>query len=253
MSCPSLLPAAVRVLVVEDDPNLNADLVDFLRLRHFDALGVHSAAQVRYVDARWTPELVLLDIGLPDRSGMALLAELRELHPGVGVVMLTAFNDDAMKVGSLEAGADAYLVKGASLEVIEATCRSVLRRLVSPPAPASGAPDDGPDEGRWTDKAPWRIDVAGNLVTPSRAVVSLTAMEYLFLRTVMHEPGRPVSRSTLLARMGRRDTAANLRNLDGCVARLRRKIDRETGLALPLRSHYGQGYVFGAPFSQTAG
>lgn len=230
------MTSARRVLVVEDDPAQRADLVDYLRFKGFDAHGAASAAQMWALGA--ADSLVLLDIGLPDGSGLAVADALRQRHPETGVVMLTAYDADRMRVEGLSLGADAYLVKGASLEVIEATCRSVMRRLgaqVAAPA-ATAAPAPGSD---------WRLlPEQCRLLAPDGRPVDLTVTELSFMQQVMARPGTAVSRAELLAAMLRPETLNNIRNLDGCAARLRRKVEDTLGLALPLRSFYGRGYVF---------
>lgn len=236
---------AQPIIVVEDDPDLRCDLVDYLTLKALPACGAATAQQLWTLTATAPPQLVLLDIGLPDASGLDLARQLRRRHPQVGIVMLTAFGDDGTRVEGLEGGADAYLVKGVSLEVIEATCRSVMRRLKQ----QAGVPQDAPAPAmpRVDSSDLWRLSVERCLLSLGDGQASLTLTEVSFLQRLMQTPGVVVSRSDLLAHMGKTDSLNHLRNLDGCAARLRRKIDQELAQALPLRSHYGQGYVFTGP------
>ncbi len=230
------------IIVVEDDPDLRCDLVDYLNLKHLPASGVATAQGFWTLTASQPPQLVLMDIGLPDASGLAVARQLRQRHPQVGIVMLTSFGDDSTRVDGLEGGADAYLVKGVSLEVIEATCRSVMRRLnLQAGVPqAAQAPAALPPES----SDPWHLNVERGELRLGRGLVGLTLTEVSFLQRLMQTPGGVVSRTELLAHMGKADTLNNLRNLDGCVARLRRKVDQELAQTMPVRSHYGQGYVF---------
>lgn len=233
---------ATRIIVVEDDPDLRIDLVDYLTLKGFLALGAASAQHLWDLLKHHSPHLVLLDIGLPDQSGLELAPLLRDQHPAVGIVMLTAFGEDSTRVAGLDGGADAYLVKGASLEVIEATCRSVLRRLALSWRPATSVPSGVADS---LPKDDWVLDVARCMLTGPLAVATeLTLMEMSFLQRLMRAPGVTVSRTELLTHMGKPESLNNLRNLDGCAARLRKKVEQDMGEALPLRSFYGQGYVF---------
>jgi two-component system, OmpR family, response regulator len=224
-----------RIAVVEDDHHLRHDLLDFLSWKGFDAVGCESADAFAALHQRNPVDLVLLDIGLPGRNGMTLLTALREQASQTRVVMLTSFDTDEMRVQGLTEGADAYLVKGASLELIEATCVSVLRRLNEAPTATESSTNEG-----------WQLDArSARLQVPSGMTVELTHLEAVFLRTLMHTPGAPVSRDQLLAEMGRPDTYNNQRNLDSCATRLRRKVQAGTGLELPVRACYGQGYAFG--------
>jgi DNA-binding response OmpR family regulator len=242
------MPKNTCIIVVEDEPSLREDLVDYLNLRGFNALGAATARRLEELLAVRPATLVVLDIGLPDRSGLDMVPWLRQHHPEVGIVMLTAFGDATTRVASLDGGADAYLVKGASLEVIEATCMALMRRLPPKqlvPAPGASALIGALPEASGDDTSAWVVDVClGVLRGPVRGELSLTLMEQNFLVQLMAAPGQIVSRKDILAALSRPDTLNNLRNLDGCVARLRRKVEQSLGESLPVRSSYGQGYAF---------
>jgi DNA-binding response OmpR family regulator len=234
----------IRTAVVEDDHGLREDLVAYFAWRGAAVWGAASAEAFWAAhDAGAPVDLVLLDLGLPGESGLALAGRLRQQQVHVAVVMLTAFGTDIDRIAGLEQGGDAYLVKGASLQLLEATCRSVLRRIGiarsrTPQPPA----------------AAWQLDVLQAVLrTPSGAEVRLTHLEQLFLSALMRSPGVAVARSDLLAAMVRPDTLEQLRNLDGCAARLRRKVQELQAGELPVRSYYGHGYAFGAPAQVLAG
>jgi two-component system, OmpR family, response regulator len=168
----------------------------------------------------------LLDIGLPDRSGIDVLNDLRAQQSSPRVVILSAFASDEDRAHGLNMGADAYVAKGASLEVIEATCRAVMRK--HPPV------------------ALWSLDdAASSLRAPIGTLVELTYQELSFLRVVLRVPGKVVSRQELLSALDKTDTLSNQRNLDNIIARLRRKVAQNVGLELPVRSAYGSGYIYG--------
>lgn len=238
----------VRIAVVEDDHGLREDLVAYFGWRGATVAGAASAeAFWAGHDAASPADLVLLDLGLPGESGWALAARLRQQQPGIGIVMLTAFGADNDRIAGLNQGADAYLVKGVALEVLDATCRSLLRRLAGNRAARTAQAARGPG-------APWRLDVLqAQLHTPAGHTVRLTHLEQIFLAALMRQPGVAVARSALLAGMGRPDTLEQLRNLDGCAARLRRKVQALQPDELPVRSYYGHGYAFGAPAQVLAG
>lgn len=237
---PSL--SGVRITVVEDDHRLREDLVAYFGWRGATAVGVPSAEAFWIgFDAATPPELALLDLGLPGESGLVLAARLRQCLPGAGIVMLTAFGTDADRIAGLEQGADAYVVKGLSLELLEATCRSVLRRLAGHAAARTLQAAHG-------NQAAWHLDgLQARLRTPTGQEVRLTHLEQIFLAALMRRPGVAVPRAALLAQMGRPESLDQLRNLDGCAARLRRKVLELQAEELPVRSFYGHGYAFGAP------
>ena len=226
----------VRIAVVEDEHSLRTDLLDFLTWRGFDAQGFACAEDFIAAQARQPFALLLLDIGLPGISGLELVQQLRALPQMPGVVMLTAFSTDENRIAGLGLGADAYLVKGTSLQLIEATCLSVLRRLgthTQTPPPEPGA------------HAAWVLYLTRwELGTPTGERLKLTHPEMLILRTLMQQPGTAISRAALLSVLGKQDTVSNLRNLDNTTSRLRRKVLAGCAQELPLRPSYGQGYTF---------
>src|SRR5690606_6788931 len=128
------MPAPYLIAVVEDDPGQLADLVEFLTLRGFAAYGFDTAEDFLAVWPATRFDVLLLDVALPGASGLDIAQRVRtEDATGAGtapgVVMLTALDANEDQVLGLNAGADLYLSKRSSLEVIEAACRSLLRRL----------------------------------------------------------------------------------------------------------------------------
>lgn len=238
----------VRLAVVEDEHSLRTDLLDFLSWRGFDAQGFACAEDFSVANAQQPFALLLLDIGLPGISGLELVQQLRALPQMPGVVMLTAFSTDEDRIAGLRLGADAYLPKGTSLQLIEATCLSVLRRLGThtltplPPPRATTLEAEPPAQSAH---ATWVIYLTRwELGAPTGERLKLTHPEMQILRTLMQQPGTAVSRVALLSVQGKQDTVSNLRNLDNTTSRLRRKVLASCGQELPLRPSYGQGYTF---------
>lgn len=220
--------------VIEDDPRLCADLVEYLQLRRFAASGFESAEAFFQVWPTENFDLLLLDIALPGASGLEVARRVRE-HDSTGIVILTALDAASDQVTGLTIGADAYLSKQSPLELIEATCQSVLRRLEIADADKE---DTFPME-RWRlDNKQW------SLKPPNGDTVTLTHTEVIFLTALFSHPGEAIKRNKLLALLGKPDTLSNLRNLDNAASRLRRKIKKACGINLPIRSSYGKGYTF---------
>ncbi|HET6527106.1 response regulator transcription factor [Sphingopyxis sp.] len=224
----------MSILVVEDEPRLRTDLVDFLRLSGFAATGVATARDLRAALAGGeTPAIVVLDVGLPDGNGFDLAAEIRHSHD-CGIVMLTALGDSDDRIRGFESGADIYLVKGSTLREIEAAIRSLLRRTGGVPVVADGA-------------EPWVLSGAGWLLTaPNGKAVKLTATEFAFLSLLCGRGGEICTREELMAITARPRSQFDDRHLDAVVSRLRRKIERDANLPVPLRVVYGVGYIFTA-------
>jgi two-component system, OmpR family, response regulator len=219
-------PTPPHVVVVEDEPDLRRDLVDFLALRSFTVTGCASAEEFETVTG--IVDLVLLDLGLPRKDGLTLLKEIKANASKTRVIVLTAQGSDADHLRGLNAGADAYVVKNRSLPVIEATCRSVLQR-----------------RGDTVALLGWQLDAAaGTISTPSGLSIGISYQEVMFLQCVLGAAGQVVSRARILSELAKPDTLTNLRNLDTCVSRLRRKILQRAKVELPVRSAYGEGYLF---------
>ncbi len=225
------------IAVVEDERSLREDLVEYLQLRGYNARGFASAETFFLAWPATRFDLLILDIILPRVSGIELAHMIRGLE-STGIVMLTSLTSDADRIHGLDSGADAYLPKGSSLDVIEATCRSVLRRsgrtsevaTTDVPVAAQGA---------------WRIQPKlWRLTAPNGSTADLTHAELTFVTTLINQPGIPVTREALLADLGKSDTLANIRNLDNSASRLRRKVESCTGMELPVRPSYGKGYTF---------
>jgi DNA-binding response OmpR family regulator len=217
-----------RVLVVEDEPALRIDLVDYLLGRGFQVDQAATCRESLALLERSRPDLILLDLALPDGSGFTVAAAARQQYDlSVGIIMLTAFGDEAHRLAGLGVGADIYLVKNSSLREIEACCRNLLRRLRS-----SSAANAAPAPLAWhLDEMLWQ------LLTPDGGVVPLTATEIAFLTPLMAAPHIPQKRSHL-------SPGGEPRNLDAVVLRLRRKIETVSSHPPPFKAIYGSGYVF---------
>ncbi len=225
-----------HILIVEDEPRLRQDLGDFLELRGFEVATAATAREMRAALAGpAVPEVVILDVGLPDGNGFDLAKEIRESRD-CGIIMLTAFGDSGDRIRGFDSGADIYLVKHSTLREIEAAIRSLLRRTGHPPGAANSAPE------RWIlDTADW------TMTAPDGQLLTLTATEFAFLNLLCNRHGEVCPREELVAALARPNGHFDNRHLDAIVSRLRRKIERATGLPPAIKVVYGVGYAFTAP------
>lgn len=224
------------VLVVEDEPVLRTDLVDYLNANGIAAEGAGSAKDMRDVlqaQGRGRPQIIILDVGLPDGNGFDLAEEIRA-DSDCGIIMLTAFNEAQDRIRGFEAGADIYLVKQAPLKEVLAATQSLLRRMNAKSTGKEPARDWYLDSVRWL------------LRTPGDVEVKLTATEFTFLTALMENEGRPSSREELIERVLRPNTYSDGRHLDAVVSRLRRKVRGQANEELPIKVVYGNGYVLTA-------
>lgn len=223
------------ILIVEDEPRLRQDLIDFLSLSGFSAQGVSTAAEMRQVLLTNRPSVIVLDVGLPDGNGFDLAVEVRKSQQ-CGIIMLTAFGDSDDRIRGFDSGADIYLLKDSTLREVEAAIRSLLRRTSSFPY----AIEDNVDS--------WALNGANwTLTAPNRQVLKLTATEFAFLRALCSSNKEVVQREGLAEVLAGQRSSFDKRHLDTMVSRLRRKIENQSNLPAPIMVVYGVGYTFSAP------
>jgi DNA-binding response OmpR family regulator len=231
------------IFVIDDDARLRDDLVDYLLANGYQALGFASYEQFLPASNLLQPALIVLDLGLPGMDGMDACPLLRQRWPLVGVVMLTSRSGVDQQQAGLQAGADAYLSKTASLPLVEATVASVLRRLQHTArvlTPAAGATALTPNL-----VASWTLNESLlQLCAPLGLTTVLTVNEVRLVQAVLQAQGQSVPREDLLALSGKPDNPTNRRNLDAVISRIRAKVRSSTGVDLPLRASYANGYAF---------
>jgi DNA-binding response OmpR family regulator len=225
---------ARTILVVDDEPTLRETLVDALEA---DGFRVVSAADGREALTRFRaerPDLVLLDLMLPELSGIEVCRIIRA-ESGVPIVMLTAKDSELDKVVGLELGADDYVTKPFSLRELAARVRAILRRMERMRQVADGEP---------LERFDLLIDTARRRVTKSEAEVILTPLEFEILATLARQPGVVLGRDDLMDRVwGYRDYAGG-RVVDSHVARIRRKLGDDAAEPIYIRTVHGVGYAF---------
>ncbi len=227
----------IDVLLVEDDPGLS----DVLAMHLVDGgFTVRTAADgeaalARCAEAR--PDLVLLDVMLPKKSGIEVCVALRRMYGALpGVVMLTALGSEADAVCGLDAGADDYVVKPVRPRELLARVRSLLRRMATPPSAA-----------REIVHGALRIDVEARTAHVGDHGLRLTATEWELLHCLAAEPRRVRARAELLEKVFDTSHAGYARNVDCHVTRLRRKLEGAGLCSSPIETVHGVGYRFVPP------
>ena len=229
-----------RIVVVDGEAVFCADLVEFLCAKGYDAVGVSTVHQMMdLVEADRFAGLIL-DVNLPDGDGLSLLSYVRRIYGyDCGVVVLTSHLDRASRISALDAGADAYLVKGATLSEVEATLRSVLRRV-----PSYECSVDLPSAA-----GNWRVDCRQwQLIPPAGDAVPLTSTELVFLMILSRHGNNICTRDILLSDLSSY-ARSNVSNIDAIVRRLRSKIKDATHASPPIRTSYGVGFAFTEPLT----
>jgi DNA-binding response OmpR family regulator len=225
-----------RVLIVEDDENARALLSRVLKRHGLGVIeSIDAASALRQLfSAR--PDLVLLDLQLPDLSGAALLQRIRELTD-VPVMVVTAERDESTCVTSLRAGADDFMSKPFGVQELLARVEALLRR----------APSDDKDEpARYSDGL-LEIDFASLEVRAQGEVVPLTPLQLRLLTALVHHRGHVLSAEQLL-RLAWDDDMVPRERVKLYVGYLRRRF-RDRGVDLPIETVRGFGYRYRPPAS----
>ena len=221
------------VLIVDDDAELSGLVVELLSREGWTAHAVLTGGDGERALAALKPELVLLDVMLPDANGLDLCRRWRGLHPGLGIVMLTARGEPLDRVLGLEIGADDYLPKPFEPRELVARVRALLRRQ----APGQAAPALLRFEGLTIDLVRREVHVDDRLVP-------LTTVEFKLLLALARAPGRSLSREKLSEAVQAGAYRPLDRTVDVQVARLRRKLGDAGDGRSWVETLRGEGYAF---------
>jgi len=237
------VPSTTRILVVEDETHLAQGLLFNLQAEGFEvsiASDGESALAILATTADFNA--VLLDVMLPGKDGFAVVRELRDQQNYVPVLMLTARSRPEDVLKGFAAGADDYLPKPFDLSILLARLHGLLRRMAwhNPPSRA-GAPPEEPSKFEFAGRC---IDFeALELISPDKNI-HLTLMEADFLRYLVRNQGRIISRKELLEQVWRVREDTDTRAIDNFVVRLRRYIEDEPTNPSYLKTVRGVGYRF---------
>jgi DNA-binding response OmpR family regulator len=226
------MSAAQSILVVEDEDTMIAGLDYALKREGYDVSLAKDGESALAMLRTGAPDLVLLDIMLPRRSGFDVLAALRREGRGVPVILLTAKGQEVDKVKGFDLGADDYVTKPFSLAELLARIRARLRRRAS----------DSDDVPGTITLGTALVDLQGMRVRRGRASEELSLREADMLRLLWRERGRPVSRERFLEEVWGKDRFPTTRTVDQHVAKLRRKVEEDAARPKHVLTVFGVGY-----------
>lgn len=237
-----------RLAIVEDEAPLRQDLIAFFEMRGMQVSGFASAEDFFEIFDATKFDVVILDIGLPGKSGVEVAEIVRE-QSQLPILILTSHANNQTHLDSLQAGADVFLSKTSSLEIIESTILNMItrdKRIKTHMMDAVNlANTNFAGLSRKSDQNVWRLLESETILkAPNHASCKLTYTETLFLRSLLSQANQAVRRAELVSAIEREVTASNMRNLDTYANRLRRKVFADTNVELPIRSAYNLGYVF---------
>lgn len=205
-----------KVLVVDDEPNIRELLSAALRLSGFDVRAAATAADAQRAARKQLPDIVVLDVMLPDLDGFSLARRLRAEHERLPVLFLTARDGVEDRIAGLTAGGDDYVSKPFSLEEVVLRLRAILRRT----HPQAG----GADTARLA-YADIELDEDAHEVRRSGRLISLSPTEFKLLRYLLINAEKVVSKAQILDRVWNYEFGGDGRIVESYISYLRRKID----------------------------
>jgi len=219
------------VLVVEDDLRLSRTLVITLRARGYVARSASTTTQALALVGESLPEVVILDLGLPDGDGVDLITDLRRWTQ-VPILVLSARSDSADKIDALDAGADDYVTKPFEIDELLARLRAMTRRVPT----ASDEP--------VVTVGDLTVDLAMRRVSNGEEDIHLTPTEWHLLEVMVRHPGTLLSQRRLLAEVWGPGYESARGNLRLYMAQLRKKIEPDPARPQHLLNEPGLGYRF---------
>jgi two-component system, OmpR family, KDP operon response regulator KdpE len=225
-------PAGPVILIVEDDGQMRRFLRTTLAAHGFRLLEAGTAADGARLAAEHVPDLVLLDLGLPDMDGLEVARQIRTWS-GTPIIVLSARDQERQKVEALDAGADDYLTKPFGLGELLARIRVALRHARQR---AAGSLDEPFESG------PLRVDLAARRVLLDGREVHLTPVEYKLLATLVRHAGRVVTHNQLLQAVWGPQSAGETQYLRVYMTHLRRKLEPDPAKPRLFGTEAGVGY-----------
>jgi two-component system KDP operon response regulator KdpE len=220
--------AASRILVVDDEPQILRALTTTLRGAGYDVQQAATGHDALAAVAVHPPDAVVLDLILPDLSGIEVCREIRRAS-AVPVIVLSAVGEERTKVDALDAGADDYVTKPFGVEELEARLRAVLRRVPQAPEPVVTLDDV-------------TVDLEAQLVTRDGQPVSLTRTEFLLLRFMVENRGKLLTHRMILQKVWGPSYQVESHYLHVYMSRLRQKLEADPAHPRHLLTEPGAGY-----------
>jgi two-component system, OmpR family, response regulator RegX3 len=233
-----------RILVVEDEESISQPFAEALRRAGFEAVVTGTAAGAIELAGSEQPDLVMLDLALPDGDGRDVCRELRR-RSDVPIVMLTARGTEMDKIVGLELGADDYVVKPFSAAEVISRIRAVLRRS----APRENG---GGEKGKPVRIGEVEIDPAARIARFRGGDLELSRKEFDLLAVLMRNGGRVVTREDLMSEVWDTNWFGSTKTLDVHIGWLRRKLDDDPADPAYIETVRGVGFRFAAPEDEDA-
>jgi DNA-binding response OmpR family regulator len=226
-------PAAARrrILIIEDEPDLVRGLRDALEFEGFEIVSSGVGREGVRLARERVPDLVLLDLMLPDINGFTVCEEIRASNPVVPIIMLTARSQETDKIRGLDSGADDYVTKPFSIGELVARIKAIFRRLHR-----ASVPDEEIRIGQVV------IYPRKHELLRNRKTLALSFYEVELVRLLHERAGQPVTREEILDKIWGVSGNATTRSVDNFVVKLRKKIEENAAKPRHIVTIYGTGY-----------
>lgn len=225
-----------KILVVEDEASLREPLIFLLQKEGFKTMEAKDGEEAIVLFRSANPDIVLLDLMLPGKSGIEVCREIRE-HSNTPIIMVTAKDSEVDRVVGLEIGADDYIVKPYSTRELIARVRAVLRRGTEQKSLSTGMVITGGSVS---------LDPERHRVTVNGESVSMPLKEFELLEYLMENQGRVLTRGQIIDRIWGTDYFGDTKTLDVHIKRLRTKIEADSAEPKHILTIRGLGYKFEA-------
>ncbi len=227
----------MRLLVIEDDVTLRETLAERLVEAGFAVEQAADGKEGLYFAEEYPIDLAIIDLGLPEMSGLEIIRKVRAEGKTYPILILTARDRWEDKVDGLSAGADDYVVKPFHFEEVSARVNALLRR-----------------SGGWAssqlDAGPVSLDMSRQELTVNEVVLELTSFEYKIIEYLMVRAGQVISKSELTDRLYDQDFERDSNVIEVFIGRLRKKLDPDNTLK-PIETLRGRGYRFALERNQS--
>lgn len=235
------MAAEMTVLVVDDDEDIRDMLRDYLGEHGYEVLLAENGEGMRAELDKRTPDVVLLDIGLPGEDGLSLARFVREQFD-IAIIIVSGAGETLDRIVGLEVGADDYLSKPFDLRELRARLKSIVRRYQREPASEKEVVESIPERIAF---GVGRLDVQRcQLFNSDGGEIPITALEFELLKVFAERPNRPLSRDQLMTLTRNRDWDPYDRSIDIRIARLRKKVEADPDKPQTIKTMRGIGYMF---------
>jgi two-component system KDP operon response regulator KdpE len=222
--------ALYRILVVEDEPDIRNILCTLLQAEHYRAIEAGTAERANIEARSHKPDMMIVDLGLPDADGLKVIRQVREWSP-VPILVLSARAMEEQKIAALGAGADDYVTKPFSAPELLARVRAGLRRTAR-----------GSDQPLSLHLGEIRVDLARRIVQSANREVHLTPLEFRVLECLARQAGMIVTQEQVIREVWGPDHLGDTRSLRVCLKNLRRKLEPDPSRPRYLVTEVGVGY-----------